>query len=168
MLASLMSISRTVLAAIVGAIGILFLGTLIGYAWLSKQGPVLSRSEEKDPLSGTPRSILFNPLRDRSAENAALPVIEAMRDGKCADALAGWERDYRKKYARFICNSEAQHPLVSWTLVDWEQQPPLTILHYRATRRSAPGEDSYYKELFTVTIEKNGREWSVTKYDAMY
>lgn len=163
-----MTISRTVLAAIAGAVAILVLGSLMGLAWLSKQGPVLSRSEEKDPLSGTPRSILFNPLRDRTIENAALPVIEAMRDGKCANALAGWEHDYRKKYARFICESEAQHPLVSWTLVDWEEQKPLTILHYRGKRRSAPGQDTYYRELFTVTVEKQGPGYTVTKYDALY
>jgi hypothetical protein len=163
-----MSISRTVLAAIVGAVAVLVLGFLIGFAWLSKQGPVLSRSEERDPLSGTPKSILFNPLRDRSVENAALPVIEAMRDGKCADALGGWEHDYRKKYARFICDSEANHPLVSWTLVDWEDHPPLTILHYRGKRRSAPEQDSYYREHFWVTVEKHGHDWTVTKYDAMY
>jgi len=140
------------------------LGTLI---WLNNQGPVLYRSDEKDPLSNTPKSVIFNPLRDRSAETAALVMIHAMRDGKCREVLSIWEKDYRKKYAESICDSETQHPLVAWKLVDWEDRPPLIILHYRGTRRNAPTEDTYYKEHFWVTVEKRDG-WQATKYDAMY
>ena len=140
------------------------LGSII---WLNNQGPVLYRSDEKDPLSNTPKSVIFNPLRDRSAEKAALVMIHAMRDGKCREVLAVWEKDYRKKYADSICDSETEHPLVAWTLVDWEDRPPLIILHYRGTRRNAPGVDTYYKEHMWVTVENRG-EWKATKYDAMY
>ena len=162
-----MALSRTGLAVAAGAAVMLLVvsvGTLI---WLNNQGPVLHRSEEKDPLSNTPKSVIFNPLRDRSAENAALIMIRAMRDGKCREVLSVWEKDYRKKYAESICESETQHPLVAWTLVDWEDRPPLTILHYRGTRRNAPGEDTYYKEHLWVTVEHRGA-WQATKYDAMY
>jgi hypothetical protein len=163
-----MAISRTGLAIAAGA-GIVLLLVSVGTLWwLSSQGPVLYRSEERDPLSHTPKSVIFNPLRDRSTERAALPFIRAMRDGHCAEVLAGWEKDYRRKYAKFICESEAQHPLLQWNLVDWEDRPPLVILHYRGTRRNAPGENSYYREHFWVTIEPHGAELRVTKYDAMY
>ncbi len=163
-----MNLSRTAQAAVIGVVVVLFFGSCGTYMWLSRQGPVLSRSEEKDPLSGTPKSVIFNPLRDHSAENAAAPVIEAMRDGKCREVLADWEKDYRKKYASFVCASEAQHPLISWKLVDWEERPPLIILHYRGKRHNAPGQDGFYTEHFWVTTEMRDGVRHVTKYDAMY
>jgi hypothetical protein len=93
--------------------------------------------------------------------------LRELRDGHCDELLAQWERDYRKKYAHFICDSEGQHPLLSWELAEWESAPPLTILHYRGKRKygSQPGT---YQELFTVTTENKDGEWVVTKYDAMY
>jgi hypothetical protein len=163
-----MEFSRTQIAIAAGA-GILLVLVFLGYLlWLDGQGPVLSKSLDRDPLSGVPNSIDLNPLRDRSSERAASQFVRAMRDGRCQEELADWEKDYRKKYAKFICESEAQHPLVSWQLVDWEDTPPLRILQYRGKRRQTPGEKAAYKELFSVTLEKKGGEWVVTKYDAMY
>jgi len=91
-----------------------------------------------------------------------------LRDGHCDDLLSRWESDYRKKYAHFICKSEAQHPLLSWQLAEWESAPPLTILHYRAQRLSAAGQPETYTEQMTVTTENQAGQWVVTKYDAMY
>jgi len=144
---------------------IFFLGYLL---WLDKQGPVLSRSEGRDPLSGIPNSISLNPLRDRTSERVAGKFIRAMRDGQCEQQLGDWTKDYRKKYAKFICDSEAQHPLVSWDVADWEDAPPLRILHYRGKRLNAPGQQSTYTELLSVTLENKDGEWVATKYDAMY
>jgi hypothetical protein len=163
-----MEFSRTqigIAAAAGGLLLVVFFGYLI---WLNNQGPVLERSLDVDPLSGTPNSISLNPLRDRSSEREAAKFIRAMRDGRCSEELAVWSKDYRKKYAKFICDSEAQHPLVSWELVDWEDTPPLRILHYRGKRRYTPEQKKSYKELFSVTLERKGAEWVTTKYDAMY
>lgn len=163
-----MEFSRTQIAIAVGA-GALLVVVFLGYLmWLNNQGPVLSRSEEVDPLSGIPNSISLNPLRDRSSEKVATKFIRAMRDGNCKDELSEWERDYRKKYAAFLCDSEAQHPLVSWEIAEWEDTPPLRILQYRGKRRKVPGEKGTYKELFSVTLERKDGDWEVTKYDAMY
>lgn len=163
-----MEFSRTQVYIAIGA-GVLILLVFLGYlAWLNGQGPVLSRSEEKDPLSGIPNSINLNPLRDRTSERVAVKFIRAMRDGHCREQLAGWEKDYRKKYAAFICDSEVQHPLVGWELVEWEDTPPLRILHYRGRRRNTPSDTATYKELFSVTLENKEGQWVVTKYDAMY
>jgi hypothetical protein len=161
-----MGFTRTQIGIAVGA-GVLLVSVFLGYVWwLSNQGPVLARSEERDPLSGLPVSIKMNPLRNRSTEKAAGKFLHALRDGHCDELLANWERDYHKKYARYICGSEAQHPLISWELVEWEEAPPLIILHYRGKRESSSGEPD--KELFTVTTESKNGEWVVTKYDAMY
>jgi len=162
-----MEFSRTQIGIAVGA-GALLVVVFFGYLiWLNNQGPVLSRSPERDPLSGIPSSISLNPLRDRSSEHAAAKFIRAMRDGQCEEELADWRRDYRRKYAAFICESEARHPLVSWELVEWEDTPPLRILHYRGKRRNTPGQKGTYKELFSVTLE-NKAGWEVTKYQSMY
>ena len=163
-----MQVSRTHIGIAVGAgalIVVIFLGYLM---WLSKQPPILSRSEERDPLSGMPLNIKLNPLRDRTIERVANKFVREMRDGHCRDVLARWEKDYRKKYASFICESEAQHPLVSWELADREDAPPLVILHFRGDRQTTAGQDPTYSELFSVTTENKDGEWVVTKYDAMY
>jgi hypothetical protein len=165
-----MAANRIQIGIAIGA-GALLVLVFLGYLWwLSSQGPVLERSEEHDPLTGLPVSIKLNPLRDRATEHAAAKFLHEIRDGHCDDLLAPWEHDYRKKYARYICKSEAQHPLLSWQLVDWEDAPPFVILHYRGQRLSNAGPDQpgVDQDLFTLTMENKGGEWEVTKYDAMY
>jgi hypothetical protein len=163
-----MEFNRTQIGIAVGA-GALLVIIFFGYLmWLNGQGPVLSRSPDRDPLSGIPNSISLNPLRDRASERVANKFIRSMRDGNCQEELADWERDYRRKYAKFICDSEAQHPLISWELAEWEDTPPLRILQYRGKRRNTPGQKGSYKELFSVTLDHREGDWVVTKYDAMY
>lgn len=160
--------TRTQIAIAAGA-GALLVLIFLGYIWwLSNQGPVLARSEDHDPLTGLPVSIKMNPLRDRTIEHSANKFLRELRDGHCDDVLSNWEHDYRKKYAHFICDSEKQHPLLSWELAEWETAPPLTILHYRGKRLNSPSQSGTYRELFTVTTENKDGQWVVTKYDAMY
>ena len=163
-----MGFPRTQMAIAAGA-GVLLLLIFFGYLlWLNNQGPVLARSEERDPLSGIPNSISLNPLRDRASEREAEKFIRAMSDGHCQEELASWEKDYRKKYAAYICDSEAKHPLVSWRIAEWEDNPPLRILRYRGKRLAAPGQREAYTELLSVTLENRSGEWAFTKYDAIY
>jgi len=165
-----MAFTKTQIGIALGAAVMLVL-VFVGYLWwLSNQGPVLARSEDHDPLTGLPVSIKMNPLRDRSTEHAASKFLHEMREGHCDDLLAKWEHDYHKKYAKYICASEAQHPLLSWELVDWEDATPLIILHYRGKRLSnaAPNQPGVDQDLFTLTMAHEGSDWTVTKYDAMY
>lgn len=160
-----MAFTRTQIGIAIGA-GVLVVIVFVGYlVWLSNQGPVLGRSEEHDPLTGLPVSIRMNPLRDRSTERAANKFLRELRDGNCDELLNKWEHDYHKKYAKYICESESQHPLLSWDLVEWEETPPLIILHYRGKRQTGAKTD---QDLFTVTTENKGGAWVVTKYDAEY
>ncbi len=160
--------SRKQVAIAAGA-GALLLLIFFGYLLhLNGEGPVLSRSQDRDPLSGVPNSVSLNPLRDRASEHVAAKYLRTMRDGNCQSQLADMEKDYRRKYANFICQSETEHPLVSWTLVDWEDQPPLRILQYRGKRFSDASRKGTYEELLSVTMDKSAGEWVVTKYDAMY
>lgn len=162
---SRMQFSRLQIAIVAGA-GVLILLGFFGYlVWLNNQPPVLARSIEVDPLTKVPLSISLNPLRDRSSEREASEFLRAMRDGHCREQLANWEKDYRKQYARFICDSEAKNPLLSWRIVDWEDRPPLRILHYSGKRRDG---DSTYEQLLSVTLDGRSGEWAVTRYDALY
>lgn len=165
-----MAFTRTQIGIAAGA-GLLLVSVFVGYLWwLSNQGPVLARSDDHDPLTGLPVSIKMNPLRDRSTEKAASKFLRELRDGHCDDLLNKWEHDYHKKYARYICTSETQHPLVSWQLVDWEDAPPLVILHYRGERLNNAGPDhpGVDQSLFTLTMEHKAGDWAVSKYDAEY
>jgi hypothetical protein len=160
-----MQFSRLQVAIAAGA-GVLILLVFFGYLlWLNSQPPVLARSPETDPLTKVPNSISLNPMRDRSSERQATEFLRSMRDGHCQEQLASWEKDYRKQYARFICDSEAKHPLVSWHIVDWEDRPPLRILHYNGTRREG---DSSYEQLLSVTLDNRSGDWLVTRYDSLY
>ena len=163
-----MGFTRIQIGIAVGVAALLVFGFLGYIWWLSNQGPVLARSEDHDPLTGLPVSIRMNPLRDRTIEHSANLFLRQLRDGHCDELLSAWEHDYRKKYAHFICDSEKQHPLLSWELAEWESVPPLTILHYRGKRQYGGGQPGTYKELFTVTTENKDGQWVVTKYDAMY
>lgn len=163
-----MGFTKIQLYIAVGA-AVLLLLIFFGYLmWLNNQGPVLAKSEDHDPLSGTPNSIKLNPLRDRTSEKVAATFIRAMKDGDCRQELSDWEHDYRRKYAAFICDSEAKHPLIGWQLVDWDDRPPLRILQYRGKRLNAPGDSTTYSGLLSVTLEKRTGRWNVTKYDALY
>jgi hypothetical protein len=163
-----MQASRTHVAIALTAGGLLLV-IFLGYIhWLNNQGPVLARSEERDPLTNMPISITMNPLRDRTIERTASAFIKQMSDGNCRMLLADWQRDYRRKRAQFICDSEAQHPLIGWNIVEWEDAPPLVILHYKGKRYSTPAQNATYEDLFSITEEKKSDGWAVTKYDSFY
>jgi hypothetical protein len=163
-----MRFSRVHLAIALGSAALLVM-VFLGYLyWLSNQGPVLARSPERDPLTQLPLTITMNPFRDRTIERIANSFISELRDGNCLTLLSQWERDYRRKRADFLCSSEAQHPLISWNLVEWQDAPPLVILQFRGERYSSPSHDSTYKDIFSVTEEKKDAGWTVTKYDAFY
>ena len=160
-----MKFNKVQIAIATGSGFLILLGFLIYLMWLNGQPPVLAKSPEIDPLTKVPLSIDLNPLRDRASERAANEFLRAMRDGHCDEQLSRWEKDYRKRYAAFICDSESKHPLLSWKIVDWEDRPPLRILHYSGKRRN---EASSYDELLSVTLDSRSGEWAVTKYDSLY
>jgi len=142
---------------------VVVLGTLL---WLDRQPPVLSRSAEKDPLSGQPLHVSFNPVRDRSPERVAVATLNAMRDGRCSEELAAWFRDYRRSYAQFICSSERQHPMLSYRLFDRDERPPLVVLQYKVERQDGTG--TYPEDLFVTTQRNDSGGWTVTRYGALY
>jgi hypothetical protein len=165
-----MAFTKSQIGIAAGA-GSLLVMIFLGYLWwLSNQPPVLERSEAHDPLTGLPLEIKLNPLRDRSTERAANKFLRDMSDGHCDDLLSKWEHDYHKHYARYVCKTETQHPLISWQLLDWEDAPPVVILHYRAKRLSnaGPTRSGVDQDLFTLTMEHQGGGWAVSRYDAEY
>ncbi len=66
-----MGFTKTHIYIAVGA-AVLLVVVFLGYlAWLNNQPPVLSKSEDRDMLTGIPNSISLNPFRDRTSEKAA-------------------------------------------------------------------------------------------------
>lgn len=160
-----MRFSKTQIAIAAGAGVVVVLGFFFYLMWLNGQPPVLAKSPEVDPLTQVPISIKLNPLRDRTSERVANEFLRGMRDGHCDEQLADWEKDYRKRYAAFICDSEVKNPLISWRIVDWEERPPLRILHYSGKRQN---ESAGYQSLLSVTLDSRSGDWVVTKYDSLY
>ena len=165
-----MAFTKTQIGIAVGA-GALLVFVFVGYLWwLSDQGPVLARSEDHDPLTGLPVSIKMNPLRDRSTETAANKFLRELRDGHCDDLLNKWEHDYHKKYAQFICNPRRSIRCFRGSWLTGKMLRRLIILHYRGKRLSnaGPAQSGIDQDLFTLTMDNQGADWNVTKYDAMY
>ena len=121
-------------------------------------------------LMGSPNDrTKMQPAVDTLAEfgvDADVRVLSAHRTPHQVVELVSGARD--AGYAAFICGSEAQHPLISWDLADWDDRPPLRILQYRGKRLTAADQKHTYKELFSVTLEQKEGHWVVTKYDSMY
>ena len=92
-----MGFTRIQIGIAVGVAALMVFGFLGYIWWLSNQGPVLSRSEDRDPLTNLPISIRMNPLRDRTIEHSANQFLHELRDGHCDELLSHWEHDYRKK-----------------------------------------------------------------------
>ncbi len=57
---------------------------------------------------------IFNPFRDTTPEQCAVPLLESLKGGRCSDLLTALPDgpDYRQR----ICEKEAKYPLVSWKL----------------------------------------------------
>ena len=157
--------SKTQAAIAAGCGCVILLGFLLYLMWLNSQPPVLTKSPDVDPLTKVPASIRLNPLRDRASERTASAFLLAMRNGRCLEELADWQKDYRARRAAFICDSEKRHPLQSWRIVDWEDRPPLRILYYEGKRQN---EAQSYEELLSVTLDDRSGQWLVTKYDSLY
>ena len=157
--------AKIILAIVAGSV--LFFASIGVLVWLANSGPVLYRSEEVDPLSKQSKAVILNPLRDRSSERPATEMIAAMHDGHCRQVLESWFKDYRRRYAESICQTEVDHPLVSWRLVDRQDQPPLVMLHYRSKRRDPGTSDAYEEDLWVTTQDDNG-VWRPTKYVPLY
>jgi hypothetical protein len=160
-----MKLSKIHIAIVAGAACLVLLGFLFYLSWLNSQPPVLAKSPEVDPLTKIPLSIDLNPMRDRTSERAASDFLRAMRDRNCQTQLVDWEKDYRSKRAKFICESEAKHPLLAWKIVDWEDRPPLRILSYQGKRRNGNEE---YQDMLSVTLDNRSGQWVVSEYDSIY
>lgn len=160
-----MKFSKLHIAIAVSAGLLVLIGFFAYLMWLNGQPPVLAKSPDVDPLTKVPLSIDLNPMRDRTSEHAVNEFLRAMRDGKCHEALADWEKDYRSKRAAFICDSESKHPLKSWKIVDWEDRPPLRVLSYTGKRQN---EAEGYQDLISVTLDNRSGDWNVSSYDALY
>ncbi len=83
-----MGFTRIQVAIAASTAALLVFGFLGYIQWLSNQGPVLARSEERDTLSGLPVSIRMNPLRDRTIEHSANIFLRQLRDGQCDQLLS--------------------------------------------------------------------------------
>lgn len=160
-----MRFSKLHIAIAAGAGLLILLGFFFYLSWLNSQPPVLAKSPEIDPLTKIPISIDLNPMRDRSSEHAAGEFLRSMRDGNCKQQLTQWEKDYRSKRAKFICDSESAHPLLAWKLADWEDRPPLRILTYQGKRRTGSTE---YLGTLSVTLDDRSGQWVVSEYDSLY
>lgn len=160
-----MKFSKLHLAIAAGAALLVLLGFFIYLTWLNGQPPVLAKSPELDPLTKIPVSIDLNPMRDRSSEHAATQFLRALSAGNCKQEISDWTKDYRAKRAKFICESEAAHPLVAWKIADWEDRPPLRILTYQEKRRTGTTE---YQGTLSVTLDSRTGDWVVSEYDALY
>ncbi|MBS1792886.1 MAG: hypothetical protein JSS81_03470 [Acidobacteria bacterium] len=136
---------------IAGAIVIVFLYLAIA------RPPVAVRIRDLDSVRGNPAVLVLNPFRDRAPEAAAEEFLEKLRDGRCAEAVAGFPAD-RSEY---ICRKQAEYPLLSWQLIDLEPDGSGVRISYRHNSRNSSEEMS-------VFLGKTGPNWKVTGFAIGY
>ncbi len=163
-----MGFTRIQIGIAVGVAALLVFGFLGYIYWLSNQGPVLARSEERDTLTGLPVSIRMNPLRDRTIEHSANKFLRELRDGHCDELLSqlGARLPQEVRPLHLQLGGAASATFLGTGGMGERAAPDHPSLP-RQTPNS-PGQPGTYKEIFTVTTENKDGQWVVTKYDAMY
>ena len=137
------------------------------HAQSGSSSPPRTQSQPAQPATSAPSSSTQS--QTQTGQPCSPDVAPILKRGKqadlppCPDAPAA-----ASSPADSSARSEAQRPLISWNLVEWEDAPPLVILHYKGQRYSSPSQDATYKDLFSVTEEKKDSGWTVTKYDSFY
>ena len=163
-----MAFTRTQIGIAVGA-GVLLVLVFVGYLWwLSDQGPVLARSENRDPLTGLPVSIKMNPLRDRSTEKAANKFLRELARRtlrrSAVEVGARLPQEVREVYLQF--RGAAPAALMGSGGVGGSSAADHSALPWYAGKQHRAGWN--VSGLFTVTTDSRSGGWVVTKYDAMY
>jgi hypothetical protein len=109
-----------------------------------------------------PAFAIFNPFRDRSPEHGAEAFLEAVKAGQCERAMSALSD--KPESRQEVCEREKGSPLMSWQLKNRTDEIQKVRMYYRVNRNIY---DDYQGQLW-VTLEKQGEEWQVKKYECFY
>lgn len=148
---------------------VIVIGLAIGGLYATRSKVVLYEFVEEDSVSGLPNWAILHPLRDRSPERFAEPILRALQEGNVEEALSRfpWSDPARKLD---IKNREAHHPLQAWRLVSRVDSRGTVELYYSVTRRSEPGSTELFSSPVWITLERSASDaaWKPVSFRLYY
>jgi hypothetical protein len=102
--------------------------------------------------------IVFNPFRNRSAEQSAEDFLRLIKEGQCAEAMKFFPMS---RTPSVTCEFEKQAPLTTWRLIDREDESQQIILGYKYNCQNCVGEPILF-----VCVEKHTNR--VINYERIY
>lgn len=103
--------------------------------------------------------VLLNPFRDKEPEAVAEGLLNELRQGRCETALSALPAER----ISYICERERDHNLTGWTLVDRNDEPGTTTLHFKAYRADSPAYGNTW-----IVLSKQVNGWQVSGIEAWY
>lgn len=124
--------------------------------YLSDKPSVLYKYKDKAAVDpGNSLFVVFNPFRDKTPEFEAENVLEQLREGNCKEIGTDLEID---------CDRETTSELMTWNLVDREEQTDRIRLHYAVYRRN---NESRYSNVW-ITLQNESGSWKARSFEAWY
>lgn len=142
----------TVLISMLGAIAVLCSAAWIGFRYMDSKSMAC---ECEDPVDN-PRFAILNPFRDRAPEKVAIQVIEAIEAGRCPASLIP------QRY----CEEEKYDKITAWKLTGRYTKGDAVTIRFWVSRGIQ--DKSEFGDPFWVTLEPQGKSWSVTTIDTYY
>jgi len=129
-------------------------GLIAGGLYFTRSTVLLYEFIEQDSVSGLPLWALLHPLRDRSPERFAEPILQALQEGRVEEVLSRfpWSDADRKSD---IMAEEAIHPIQSWKLISRVDSPGRVELYYSVRRRKKPGSKVLFSAPMWITLERS-------------
>jgi hypothetical protein len=132
------------------------------YLYYQRSKSVLYRYVEAGNPVKEPAFTIFNPFRDRSPEHSAEAFLEIIKAGQCERAMLALPDS--SEHRQEICEREKESPLTSWLLKNRTDEPQNVRMYYTVNRKMYDG----YQGQLWVTLEKQGEQWQVKKYECFY
>jgi hypothetical protein len=111
---------------------------VVFYAFYTRSNLVLLKYRETGRLKQGPLFSIFNPFRDRTPENSSETFLQQLKAGVREKAISEIQTITEKDT---ICEQEQKFPLISWRLMDRDDEGGKTTLYYKVKRSGYKGND---------------------------
>jgi len=148
---------------------LIVIGLVIGGLYATRSKVLLYEFVEQDSVSGLPLWALLHPLRDRSPERFAEPILQDLQEDRVEEALSRfpWSDEGRKSG---IIAEEAIHPIQSWKLISRVDSPGKVELYYSVSRRKRPDSEEFFSAPVWIALERSVSDatWKAVSFRVYY
>jgi hypothetical protein len=146
--------------------GLVFAASVVlgvaAYLYYARATPVLFRYVEAGNPTKEPAVAVFNPFRDREPESSAETFLAQLKAGECERTMAALSRTAQS--IQETCDREGRYPLTAWRLKNRTDEPHRVRMYYQVGRNNS----NNLQGQVWITVEKDGEQWQVTRYESIY